>query len=210
MALLVIECPSFVAKDEIRHVLGVGKIAECIQSIFLKRGDTKERRAEALKQIQERQVGAEKGLFPHITIFPEGCTTNGEGMIQFKKGSFASLRPVRPVVFKYWTASSIKATQDVAGFFSHILITIGCIAITMKLHQLPVFDPNEYFWEHHWQKDKEEKWEAYARVIRDIMALVGNYKISNLTMQDKFDYQKHLDELLKPRIQNDDQFQSTI
>jgi len=29
-----------------------------------------------------------------IQIFPEGCTTNGEGIIKFKKGAFASLLPV--------------------------------------------------------------------------------------------------------------------
>ena len=72
---------------------------------------------------------SELGLFPHITIYPEGCTTNGEGILTFKKGAFASLRPVRPIVLKYWTATNIKATQDVAGFFNHIMITGGCGAI---------------------------------------------------------------------------------
>jgi len=95
-------------------------------------------------------------LFPVITIFPEGATTNGEGLIQFKKGSFASLRPVQPLVFEYWTATKIKATQDVAGFLSSQLLTTGCGAITIKINRLPVFEPNEYFWEHQWQKGKED------------------------------------------------------
>lgn len=48
----------------------------------------------------------------------------------------------------------------------------------MKIHQLPVFDPNDYFWAHHWNAEKEEKWEAYARVIRQIMSEVGDLKQS--------------------------------
>jgi len=31
---------------------------------------------------------------------------------------------------------------------------------------MPIFEPNEYFWMNHWNPESEEKWEAYARVIR--------------------------------------------
>jgi hypothetical protein len=48
--------------------------------------------------------------------------------------------------------------------------------------ELTVFAPNEYFWKHHWKEGKEEKWEAFARVVRQIMAEVGDLKISDLTM----------------------------
>jgi hypothetical protein len=30
---------------------------------------------------------------------------------------------------------------------------------------MPIFEPNEYFWQNHWD-GKEEKWEAYARAVR--------------------------------------------
>ena len=35
--------------------------------------------------------------------------------------------------------------------------------------EMPVFKPNEYFWEHHWD-GKEEKWMAYARAMQKIIA----------------------------------------
>jgi|688.fasta_scaffold459113_1 1-acyl-sn-glycerol-3-phosphate acyltransferase len=54
MCLLYLECPSFVAKAEVRNYPGVGKIAEGIQSIFLNRGDSKEKRIEALEEISSR------------------------------------------------------------------------------------------------------------------------------------------------------------
>lgn len=54
MCLLYLQCPSFVAKEEVRNYPGVGKIAEGIQSIFLTRGDSKEKRIEALEEISAR------------------------------------------------------------------------------------------------------------------------------------------------------------
>jgi len=34
--------------------------------------------------------------------------------------------------------------------------------------EMPVFEPNEYFWANHWD-GKEEKWQAYARAVRQVM-----------------------------------------
>ena len=62
---------------------------------------------------------------------------------------------------------------------------------------MPVFAPNDYFWEHHWNEGKEEKWEAFARVVREIMCDAGNFKKGELTMQDKFDYKEQLKTLHK-------------
>jgi hypothetical protein len=35
---------------------------------------------------------------------------------------------------------------------------------TYFLQEMPVFEPNEYFWEHHWD-GKEEKWKVFARAV---------------------------------------------
>lgn len=150
MVMLYTQCPSFVSKQEVLSYPGIGKIAECIQSIFLNRTDSKEKLAVALETIKERQIKAEKGEYPQLFICPEGATTNGEGIIAFKRGAFASLRAIRPMVINYWTASNIKATQDVAGFLYHTLVTTSCIVITMRIQTLPNFEPNDYFWKHHW------------------------------------------------------------
>ena len=64
MVSLYLECPSFVSSDEVIDIPGVCKIAECIQCIFLKRGDSKEKRAESLNKIQKRQIKSEQGVFP--------------------------------------------------------------------------------------------------------------------------------------------------
>ena len=132
-------------------------------------------------------------------IYPEGATTNGEALVYFNKGAFASLRPVQPIVLKYWTLGKIKASQDVLGISNHLNVIGLALAITLRVIELPVFAPNEYFWKHHWQQGKEEKWEAFARVTRQIMAEVGGFKLSDLHMQDKFAYKKALSELGKSK-----------
>lgn len=132
-------------------------------------------------------------------IYPEGATTNGEALVYFNKGAFASLRPVQPIVLKYWTLGKIKASQDVLGISNHLNVIGLALAITLRVIELPVFAPNEYFWKHHWQEGKEEKWEAFARVVREIMAEVGDFQISDLTMQDKFDYIEKLKGRNKPK-----------
>jgi hypothetical protein len=58
----------------------------------------------------------------------------------------------------------------VLGLANHLNVIGMAIAIKQQVIELPVFEPNDYFWKHHWQEGKEEKWEAFARVVRQIMA----------------------------------------
>ena len=51
-----------------------------------------------MEKIEERQKLAEKGEAPPLLIFPEGGTSNGECLLAFKSGAFASLRPVKPYI----------------------------------------------------------------------------------------------------------------
>lgn len=54
---------------------------------------------------------------------------------------------------------------------------------------MPVFEPNEYFWEHHWD-GVEEKWIAYARALQTIMAEKGGFELSDSRMEDMLEYRK--------------------
>jgi hypothetical protein len=59
--------------------------------------------------------------------------------------------------------------------------------MTANVVTLPIFKPNDFFWKNHWSSDSgEEKWEAFARVVREIIAREGGYELSELTMEDKF------------------------
>ena len=55
--------------------------------------------------------------------------------------------------------------------------------------EMPVFAPNDYFWNKFWDgKDPETKWQVYADAVREAMAEVGGYELSDSTMDDKQDY----------------------
>ena len=64
--------------------------------------------------------------------------------------------------------------------------------IWMHIKEYPVFKPNQYFWDNHWQKGKEEQWEAYARVIKNIISQSFDIKISEFTIEDKLKYKEEL------------------
>jgi uncharacterized protein YjcR len=44
---------------------------------------------------------------------------------------------------------------------------MGLGIVTMK--EMPVFEPNEYFWKHHWD-GKQDKVVVYANALQKIMA----------------------------------------
>jgi len=45
------------------------------------------------------------------------------------------------------------------------MIPFMCGLVDFCLYEMPVFEPNDYFWANHWD-GKEEKWEAYARAMQ--------------------------------------------
>ena len=94
LSIMAIYPSGFLAKDSVANYPWIGFIAHSIQCVFIKRGDTKEKKAEAIQILAKHQEKAEKGDCPPILIFPEGATTNGEGLVHFYQGAFAALRPV--------------------------------------------------------------------------------------------------------------------
>ena len=96
-------------------------------------------------------------------IHVEGGTTNGN-MIKFKKGAFASLYSVRPKAVKY-NYVGVSPSSGVIDGLSHHILMMGVMYCTISMYEMPVFRPNQFFWENH-QREGEEKWETYARVVR--------------------------------------------
>jgi lysophosphatidylcholine acyltransferase/lyso-PAF acetyltransferase len=118
-----------------------------------------------------------------IMIYVEGSTSNGEYLMSFKKGAFASLLPVQPV-----TTVSLTQMISVNPFATVFLAmcTNPFKTITQKFS--PVFTPNEYFWKNH-QKAGEQKIDTYIRTIHKIMMESGGFKDgSKWKAEDRFEY----------------------
>jgi 1-acyl-sn-glycerol-3-phosphate acyltransferase len=143
-------CPAYLQREGTRVVPVLGFVSDCMQCIFMQRGDTKEGRALILEKIKERQIQSELGLSVPIHIYPEGATTNGSAILPFKKGAFASLRAVKPYTFCYWSVLGNQCFGTPIGFFAYGVIIMNNVASIAVRRELPVFAPNDYFWENHW------------------------------------------------------------
>ena len=184
------QSPSHVAKEATKNIPFVGKCSEMYGCLFIKRGD-KDSKRDMFTQIAERQIEIEKGLYPPLIFYAEGGTSNGKQLLQFKQGGFFSLKSVQPQIITYESRdvdleNCIIKIQSIAAFMA------SCgFSTKIKAVRLPVFEPNDYFFQNH-QKEGEEKWQTFARVIRDIMSEVSGLEKSDLSIEDKFAYKKLL------------------
>lgn len=83
----------------------------------------------------------------------------------------------------------MSAENCVIHFAAQSLLLGAVPYMGLKIKELPVFEPNDYFFKNH-KKEGEEKWECYARVMREIMAKEGNYSLCDNTIEDKFEFKK--------------------
>jgi 1-acyl-sn-glycerol-3-phosphate acyltransferase len=126
-----------------------------------------------------------------VIIYPEGATKRQTELIQFKPGAFKSLCSVQPFSLKYDSIWGIQP-QSINGRL-HTTFWISCCMPpfgTILHKRYPVFRPNQYFWDHHWEpvKDKETKAFTYMRVIRDIMLKEDKFNDSTAKQEDQFCY----------------------
>jgi len=77
---------------------------------------------------------------------------------------------IKPHVCKYTTLTGAKPVHgDAISFLSYFNVLFHCGFVIYTVFEMPVFKPNEFFWKNHWD-GKEEKWVAYARAMRQILA----------------------------------------
>jgi len=125
-----------------------------------------------------------------LIIFPEGGTTNGKYLVNFKRGAFVGLRSVFPKIHlqhSWFQSPSSGILEGIPIFFIGSAIPFSWLEI---IH-LPVFKPNEYFFKHH-QQEGEEKHQTFMRVVREIMSEASGLKLIDESVEDKFEYKKIL------------------
>jgi 1-acyl-sn-glycerol-3-phosphate acyltransferase len=164
--------PAFAPSAEFENVPLLGTLCKTIDSIFIPRGGSEEKKALALGAIRDRQEVIEQtGKFSPFLIFAEGATTNGTSILKFKKGAFFAEKTVRPMFMKY-KQGTVSPAFDIMEFLPLAILHLSWAGFSVKVNVLPDFTPNEYLFETH--KDKgQERWEVYAWAIRDIMCKSG-------------------------------------
>lgn len=125
-----------------------------------------------------------------MILYPEGGTTNGTHLLKFKKGAFHGLNSVQPIIIRY-SSPFLDIENCVYNFFAMSILCASCPYSSVTCIEMPIFKPNDYFFEHH-QQEGEEKWETYARVVRELMGEVSGMKLIDMTIEDKYEYKKLL------------------
>ncbi|KAL0206906.1 hypothetical protein P9112_012617 [Eukaryota sp. TZLM1-RC] len=150
--------PSFIAKCSVAKIPFVGKIAISLQCIFVNR-DCKDARRLVAQQIKERVTSNQnKDSELPLVVFPEGGTSNGKVLLQFKKGAFAPLLPVQPVLLKY-THKYCPQSWSMLSTFWHVLRVMSQIYNKLEVQYLPPVPPLA-----------NESAEEFAARVQQIMA----------------------------------------
>ena len=165
------QIPSIIAKDEVKKTPGIGPIAVAAGCVFVKRTDKKNKQiVQDLIIKKQAESEADPELDP-LVVHVEGGTTNGKGLINFKRGAFVGLKSIWPKVHVHNSFFQSPSSGVVDGVPLYLVTSCLPFSWVTKL-ELPVFRPNDFFFQHH-QMEGEEKWQTYARVMRDIMSDVS-------------------------------------
>lgn len=165
LLLLACEKVSFLSDVGIRNFYLIGPIwsyvAGKIGCVFVSRSDDSSRYS-ARKLIHDRVKSIKtKNESSRLVLFPEGTTSNGQGILEFKTGAFEPLAPIQPVVLMYenrqWGYCSVWS--DV--YFSYIM---ALPPSTVVVKYLPVMYPAE-----------GESVEEYSERVRRTMVSEGGF-----------------------------------
>jgi len=187
IATFKFDFPRFTAKDGIKKWPLIGLITEAgFGAIFIKRAGSKEEREQLVEEIMREQEKAERGEERPLILYPEGCTTNNTELVTFRRGAFFGLYSVQPITINYHSPW-FQPSHDILDVFSQALLLMCQPYTTARVRVLPVFKPNEFFLSHH-VLPGEEKWQAYMRVVRQLMGDSLGFRLSEQRLEDKFDY----------------------
>ena len=170
---------SFTPSVHIKNFQGLGTvltfICDVVQCIYVDRAASKDELDNTVKMIEERMDMAEKSDvdWPPVMMYAEGTVTNGLNVSRFRRGSFQSLKPVKPMVMKYyWKKVNPDCSTNLGmEFFPFIFSEWGLKDLTLT--HFPTFVPNDYLFSTYAKTikghEKMEKWEIYAHAVRDFL-----------------------------------------
>ncbi|KAL0209607.1 hypothetical protein RCL1_008445 [Eukaryota sp. TZLM3-RCL] len=180
MFMLTLFPPSFIAKSSTKNIPFVGGIAKSLRSIFVNRDDplARQKVAEQIKlRAQEAREGKES--IP-LLVFAEGTTTPGHGLLTFKRGAFAPLVPVQPIIFRYGYNNCPQSWSTI-HLFKQIARVMAQVYNKISVEYLPQVVPKE-----------GESPEKFADRVRSIMADSMGVPVLPHSSTDKNLYEKWL------------------
>ena len=81
----------------------------------------------------------------------------------------------------------LPLSGDALSTFAYFALFLHGGVSFVYMSEMPVFKPNDFFWEHHWD-GKEVRWMAYARAVQKIIADELGVPTSESSLKEKFEY----------------------
>ncbi|CAD7943911.1 unnamed protein product [Amoebophrya sp. A25] len=147
-----LDYPRVMAKLEIRSVPMIGDYMNDMGAIWVER-ESADGRSAAMKAIQDHIDWWRPGK-KSMLVFPEGSTTSGNSVGEFKNGIFRPGLPVRPIVLLYFGATDLSSpmfkidpgTNQIEEFTDKEWLTSswlqsGFTSVLIKV--LRIYHPNE-------------------------------------------------------------------
>lgn len=183
---LVYKTPGFIAKKEMANIPLVGSIIYGIDCLLVNRQDRDDRHKMVLN-MKERQENYMQGkTTTPLLIYPEGTVSSGKYILEFKKGAFMNLMPLKPLYSEIDDGNGIYLCP--MPFFEHMFYTFCYIWTFSRFYELPIIECNDYMLKNH-SSEGELPEDTYAKVANLIYQEAFNLKFSNKTYKDLDNYE---------------------
>jgi lysophosphatidylcholine acyltransferase/lyso-PAF acetyltransferase len=97
-----------------------------------------------------------------MLLFPEGTTTNGHYMLQFRKGAFLAGLPLQPVIIRYKVGRFSPSWETISAP-RHIFLLLCNPVHSVTCFELPVYVPTP---------EEREDPKLFAENVRNMMVSI--------------------------------------
>lgn len=178
----------FVAKASTKNIPIIGYIGQQLNVVFIDRGD-KDSKAKSIDIIDNLcDEIADRKRHEKLLLFCEGTATNNSGIIEFKKGAFAKLHPIKPVIMKI-DDTPFSLAAGAISLPIHVILSFCYLYHKGFVHyDLPTFTPNEYLFLRYAHLGKD-RIEIYSKAVRNVIGEIAELPIyENNTYETKLEY----------------------
>ena len=121
-----------------------------------------------------------------VCLFPEATTTNGSYLLDFKKGAFAGLTPIKPFYTKCGK-ESFQLSVGVMDLFLHCYLSLCFAYHRFEVYEMPIIEPNEFLYKNFNFLGKD-KAQIFQEAVKAIMSEASGKLKSKANFETKLNY----------------------